>query len=115
VAEVLAGGVEGDKQIVRLAVDQQLDDVADEAMHRADRLPAGAAHLRHRMKDLINQRMGVDDINRFATALYRGWAGLPGRGARRLIRNGAGCCVAKIELMLPRRRGLLAHAISLGS
>ena len=66
VAKGLAGQVERAEQVVRLLLLQQVEQIAGEAEHGPHRLALRAGHLRQGVKDLMDQRMGVDDPDRLA-------------------------------------------------
>ena len=87
VAKRRAGQVERADQRVGLLLLDEVQHVADEAEHGADLLAARAAHFRQGVKDLEDQRMGVDDVDVPALDVDRlrlAVAGLVAVGGRRL-------------------------------
>ena len=89
VAKRRAGRIEGADDRVGLLLLDELQDVADEAVDGVDVLAARAGHVGQGVKDLKNERMGVDhvDLPALDRGLARGWA--TGRGqAGRIGRGG---------------------------
>ena len=64
VAERLARQIEGTEQIVGLLLFQQVEQIAGEAEHGPHRLALRAGHLRQGVKDLMDQRVGIDHPHR---------------------------------------------------
>ena len=63
--------VECTDQIVGLPHLDQVQQIAHEPLHRAHRLPVRTRHLRYCMKNLIDQRMRIDQIDRFAAQIRK--------------------------------------------
>ena len=76
VPERLAGQVERTEQIVGPLGIEQIEQVAGEAVDGPDGLAGRTGHLRQGVEDLVDQRMGVDDVHLLARQrLWRGDGG----------------------------------------
>ena len=77
VAKRFARHVERAKREIRPLRFQQVQQVPREAVHRRHGLAARTGHLRQGMKDLVDQRVGVDDPNRLPRQAFRLRPGRP--------------------------------------
>ena len=69
--------VERAKEIVRLLLFQKVQDVACEPIDGPHRLAAGAGEFRQGVKNLVDQRVRIDDIDGFSRQRFRGRFGRP--------------------------------------
>ena len=103
VAERPLAFVEGTNQIIGLPHLDQVQQITHKTLHRSHRLPVRPRHLRQGMKNLIDQRVRIDQIDcfprqigkligrlarlRFAASLWQQFQ-LGRFGNRRIIKTG---------------------------
>jgi hypothetical protein len=103
----LSPGIERRHQEIGPFVLDQLHHVPHETVNRADRLPRRPAHLRQGVEDLVDEGVGIDEVDLFAGQGGSGIRRRLGDWTRRRQRvGGRGICLLKSdERTLANRSG----------